>query len=493
VNFRYPPFKHQAAIFNRSKDSEYYGIFADCGLGKSKVVIDTAAYLYLEHKIEAMLVVTIRGVHKQWVEQEVPKHMSPDVATVHCFAWDSSKHETKKHAATVENLFTSAGLKILAINFDACITKDGFNLVQRFCKTFKTILIIDESHQAKNRTSLRAKALLKLSRLCPYRRALTGTPVGNSPEDLYSQLEILAPGLSGFQSFYTFRSFFCNLITESNYSTGRHYQIVVSHKNLDVLERHLKTFSSRVLKSEALDLPDQLYQIIPVSLSKNQARLYKELKDNLITELNGQEVTAPLAIVKLLRLQQILGNHFVPDATPENMNPEPIAIDQSCPRLEALLDVIEGANGKQVIWSRYVAEIKMITEALNKKYGAGSAASYFGATSTADRKQLLADFADPNSKLMYAVLQQQSGGTGIDALKIASYVHYFSNNFSYIDRYQTESRNHRIGTELPVTYFDYVAPNTIDTHILKALHAKRDLSATVVGDIRSLLQNCEEL
>ena len=74
---------------------------------------------------------------------------------------------------------------------------------------------------------------------------------------------------------------------------------------------------------------------------------------------------------------------------------------------------------------------------------------------------------------------QQAGGTGI-TLVAASYVIYFSNNFSLRDRLQSEDRAHRIGQTKNVTYINIAAKGTIDEAVIKALTSKKDVADTII-------------
>ena len=93
--FRTKPYKHQENIFNKIKDMPNYALLMEQGTGKTKVIIDNFSYLYKKGNIDAVLVVAPNGVHRNWINDEVPKHMPEDIKYKSMF-WDNSKSKTKK-------------------------------------------------------------------------------------------------------------------------------------------------------------------------------------------------------------------------------------------------------------------------------------------------------------------------------------------------------------------------------------------------------------
>jgi len=232
------------------------------------------------------------------------------------------------------------------------------------------------------------------------------------------------------------------------------------------------------LKKDCLDLPDKIYQRYPVSLSKKQRKLYEDLKKNFVTELGGDNISAPEAITRLLRLQQIVCGWF---PTEEKVVP----IDDKNPRLEALLEILSDIDSKVIIWARFKADLKAIERALGEL-----AVSYHGDVSTDDRETAVERFQN-DPKIRYFIGQPQSGGIGL-TLTAADYAVYYSNSFDLETRLQSEDRCHRIGTKNNITYIDIESPRTIDTKIVKALRHKKKLADIVTKDPMSLFLEEEE-
>ena len=116
--FKTKPFKHQKNALRDSWDKEYYALFMEMGTGKSKVAIDTMGILYTEGKINAALVISPKGVYDNWVQGEIPTHLSDKINT-NMVRWRPSLAQSIQNAmrTLVYNKFK--GLKIFFINTEA--------------------------------------------------------------------------------------------------------------------------------------------------------------------------------------------------------------------------------------------------------------------------------------------------------------------------------------------------------------------------------------
>ncbi len=100
--FKTEPFKHQREEWERSREEPARAIFWDQGTGKSKLTIDTACWLWLRGLIDGVLVVAPNGVHRNWVENEIPDHVPDEVIKhVRAFHYQSPKADTKWHKQAV--------------------------------------------------------------------------------------------------------------------------------------------------------------------------------------------------------------------------------------------------------------------------------------------------------------------------------------------------------------------------------------------------------
>jgi SNF2 family DNA or RNA helicase len=247
---------------------------------------------------------------------------------------------------------------------------------------------------------------------------------------------------------------------------------IVSYQNTEELIEKVESHSFRVLKKDCLDLPPKVYQRHIVPMTKAQEKLYVQMKKNFVTELRGDTLTAPEAITRLLRLQQIICGWFPSE---DKLNP----IENSNARLDALKEVLSDINDKVIIWARFKADLRAIEGMLGDQ-----AVTYHGDVSN-DMRAIAVDRFQNDPSIKYFIGQPQSGGIGL-TLTAASYAIYYSNDFNLETRLQSEDRCHRIGTKKSVTYIDFETPKTIDTKIIKALRSKKNLADYINKDPVSL-------
>jgi SNF2 family DNA or RNA helicase len=148
--------------------------------------------------------------------------------------------------------------------------------------------------------------------------------------------------------------------------------------------------------------------------------------------------------------------------------------------MDDLLELLEQIEGKSIIWANYVHNIESITNKLKDIYGESSVVNIYGDVSAEKRKEAVHRFQN-DDRCKFFVGNPSTGGFGI-TLTAASYVIYYSNNYSYEVRLQSEDRAHRIGQKKNVTYIDIVARDSIDFHILKALQNKLQISNKTLGE-----------
>ena len=457
--FKTKPFEHQRSAFYMSRDNESFALLMEQGTGKTKVIIDNSAYLYGAGRINCLVVIAPNGVHRNWIHKEIPDHM-PDWCKHKCSYYYSGMKK-KDLEAFEETMFAEGCLKIFAFNVEAFVSKTAVELINKILLANDAMLVVDESSRIKRPGAKRTKVITKLSTLAKYRRIMTGTPVTKGPEDIYSQFKFLDPQILGYDSFYSFKARYCIM-------GGFESKQIVSYQNVDELTKNIEGHSYRVLKKDCLDLPDKIYQRYPVELSVKQRKLYDQMRKQFIAEMDGEQVDAPEAITRLLRLQQITCGWF---PTENGVVP----IEDKNPRLNALMEILSDIDSKVIIWARFKADLKAIERLL------GSAAvAYYGEVSNNDRADAVERFQN-DPKIRYFIGQPQSGGIGL-TLTAADYAIYYSNSFDLETRLQSEDRCHRIGTKNNVTYIDIEAPKTIDSKIIKALRSKKNLADVITKD-----------
>ena len=470
-NFKKNPFDHQRDALEEGLLRPEFGYFMEMGTGKSKVLIDNMGMLYLRHDIDFALVIAPKGVYRNWVEKEIPEHMSDNVyyRVIRWVAGGNKKQQEEMRA--VQEPFE--GLTIFVMNVEAFSSLKGRTAGEWFSKRYESrgMIAVDESTTIKNPKAKRTKALLKIAQNFRYRRLLTGSPVTKSPMDIWAQAEFLRSGIMGFESFWAFQSRYAVMQKVKMGATA--FTQILGYKNIDELTDRIDSFSFRVLKKDCLDLPEKIYTYRNVSMTPEQRRMYEGLRTNAMVMFeDGEMTTAPAVITQLLRMQQVMSGHLKTD--------EGEMLTFPSTRLDALLEIIEEHQGKAIIWSRFRHDIQTITEALNKRFGEGCAAAYFGDTSDDKRSQIVKDFQN-GDKLRFFVGNPATAGYGL-TLTEANLVVYYANDFNLETRIQSEDRAHRIGQHNPVTYVDLITEKTIDEKIVKALRNKINIGAAVLGE-----------
>ena len=469
--FKTKPYEHQKDALKKCWNKESFAIFAEMGTGKTKIALDNACILYNQGKIDRLLVIAPKGTYMNWVDQEIPIHI-PDYVEKEVLAWKPST--SQKYKAELKSIasFNNFRLKIFVMNVEALSTKKGTRVANLFL-IGKSMMIVDESTTIKNPQAKRTKNILELAKEAKYRRILTGSPVTQSPMDLWAQMDFLDPEILEQQSFYAFRTRYAIMITATAAGGTHKYQKIVKFRNLVQLGKLVSPHSYRILKKDCLDLPDKVYTKREIELSDEQAQAYADMKVNATTILKGQSATALNVLTQLIRLHQITCGHMKTDSG------EIINLKNS--RLDELMQILGETTGKVIIWANYIHDILNLEEAIKKEYGPSSYCKYYGATKSEDRQKCIYDFQNKKNDCRFFIGNTQTGGYGI-TLTAASTVIYYSNNYDLEKRIQSEDRAHRIGQENKVVYIDLIAKGTVDEKIIQSLRNKVNIAKEINGE-----------
>ena len=466
--FKTKPYAHQLTALEKSWNKENYAYFMEMGTGKTKVLIDNLAMLYDKGKVDGALIVAPKGVVKTWYEQELPTHLPNHIDNT-TVLWQSNitKAQQEKLNSLLENEML---LHVLVMNVEALSTEKGVNFARKFINSHKTLMAIDESTTIKTPTARRTKNIIMLGKQAKYKRIMTGSPITKNPLDLYTQCEFLDPWLLDFASYYAFRNRYAEMKTM--HIRGRSIQVVDRFQNLAELSEKVKDFSYRVLKEDCLDLPPKNFIKRHITLTPEQQKVYKQMKDSALAILNGKVSTTMTVLTQLMRLHQITCGHFTADDGSEQ--------EVKSNRMNELMSILEETEGKAIIWANYQKDIKGIIEEITKKYGPGSVVDYYGLTPQEDRQDHIRKFQnDPECRFLIGT--PQTGGYGI-TLTQANTVIYYSNGYDLEKRLQSEDRAHRIGQKKTVTYVDLICEDTVDEKIVKALRGKINIASEVLGE-----------
>lgn len=426
----------------------YFALLYQCGTGKTLTtlgIIDKRKDRFPKYKTLYVCPNTLI----ENVADEIQKHTN-----LTCVALRGARDKRVK--------LLKSPVDILLINYE------GTRLIteELVAKKFD-LVVFDESQNLKGHTTQQSKACFRIAMSAPHRLILTGTPIHNTPLDIFGQYRCLSPTIFG-SSFYKFRA---------RYSImgGFLNKQVLKYINMDELKNKILRCSSIKLKEDVLDLPPRTYETVRVEFLPEQARMYKQLRESFLTEIGTSVVTAPVVLTRLIRFSQITAG-FYKDVTGKE---ESYAKN---PKHEWLIEWLQDHGHKTVVFVRFIKELKDLEQALCR---AGiEFVSVYGETK--DRINVVNEF-NSRAESQVFIGQIDTAGSGIN-LQSSSYCIFLSNSYSYGDREQAESRIHRQGQKASnCTYIDVVMRDSIDERILKILQKKESLAGMLTTDIAKVV------
>lgn len=333
------------------------------------------------------------------------------------------------------------------------------------------MVVLDESSKIKNYKALTTKNLLAIRNYFKYRVVMSGTPAPNSEEEYWAQMEFAIPGLLGksfpkFKRTYFYLSSRGGLVLQSEglsrqamaelfQRQGAEWRITAdSRKKLfDVIGPHIHAAK----KDECLDLPEQIDEIRLVQMGPKQRVAYKQMKNLLVAQIDGEDVVAQVALTKLMKLREITaGWAYSEDGT---------IVETECPKLVELEQILDELGDRQaIIWGQFTWEIEKIAAAL--ELSAPTATLYGG---TKDREDSINGFISGNYR--YLVANPHSAAHGLTFVNCSHQI-FFSLDYSWEAYEQARARTHRAGQKSTCVYYYILADGTIDQEILEVLRSK---------------------
>lgn len=468
------PWTHQKACFYLGVTLENFLFFCDMGLGKSRITIDILSYWKKANRLKAALILVPNVVNIESWATEFKKY------STHLTVIPLTGNKAQREAGLLDYgdvyVINYAGLQALTTEIvKRGKAKKGKRLVRdsaikMFQKRFNAI-VLDESTYAKNHNSLTYRICNAIAKKCEFRYALTGTPFGRDPIDLWSQFYIVDRGETLGKTLGIFRE--CLFSEKRNYWGG--YEYTFQKKMEPKLRDWMKNRSIRYDETECQDLPEKIYTQVVVKFPESLETYYKKsLADIVAAQGNYQ-----LMENAFIRMRQITSG-FLGMRNEENTRIE-IEFDDN-PKLDALLELIEEMplESKMVVFHEFIHTGKVISQALtDAKIPHESLWS-----GTKDRKAGLNRFLQ-DLKCRIFVVNSKSGGIGLN-LQVANYCVFMESPVSPIVRKQAEKRCHRPGQTKKVFYYDLVISNSVDMQIIAYLQEGEDL-------FQALLESKENL
>ncbi|HGI3718858.1 TPA: SNF2-related protein [Streptococcus agalactiae] len=446
---KYSPHDYQRYATDFIVSHKISAVLLEMGLGKSVISLSAINELMLDYfdVSRTLVIAPLRVAISTWPEEikkwEHLKYLSYSVVT-------GSEKER------IDALKKPAHIYIInRENVDWLITKSGFKW------TFDMV-VIDELSSFKSYQAKRFKSLLKARPKVKRIVGLTGTPSSNGLMDLWAEFRLLDMGerLGRYITHYR-QNFFI--------PDKRNQQIIFSYKPKDGAEKVIYQLISDItisMKSkDFLKMPECIMNEVVVSLSEKEQKLYDSLKKDMVLSIEDEEIDAINAAALSSKLLQMANGAVYND------DKESIHIHDR--KLDALEDLIEGANGKPVLIAYW---FKHDLERIKKRF---------------DVREIKTskDIADwNNGKIPIAIIHPASAGHGLNLQLGGSTLIWFSLTWSLELYQQTNARLYRQGQKDTVVIHHIVSEGTIDEDVMKALKAKEKMQDALIDSVKARLK-----
>lgn len=459
--FKTKPFSHQLEGVEYGLKYDRWFLGDEQGLGKTKQVIDIAVARKVMYGYRFCLIVCgVNTLKWNWVN-EIHTHSKEDA-----YILGQRRKGTKIRIGSTKDKLEDLKLMydrkephpyFIITNIESFRDKNIADTISDLCK--KGIIgmcAADEMHKMKNPTAQQTKGFLKCLPYC--RIGMTGTPLMNSPMDLYVILKWL-----GYEShaFYSFKQHYCVMGGYGGYE-------IVGYKNLDQLTAQVREIMLRRLKSEVLDLPEKIYVDDIVEMEGKQAVMYKEVEAGLKADyINGDiDLTNPLSA--LIRLRQTTGY-------PGILSDE-ITESAKLDRMEELVENCTSNDEKVIIFSNWT----QMTDAIcNKLKSSGHNVGVITGETPDSSRQEIVDVFQNSSDLSVLVGTIGAMGTGL-TLTAATTVIFVDEPWNKALFDQAVDRAHRIGQKNNITIYSIMCKDTIDERIHNLIYKKGAMSDAII-------------
>ncbi len=318
-------------------------------------------------------------------------------------------------------------------------------------------VVLDEAQAIKNPDSQVARAAFRLDGA--FKLALTGTPVENRLDDLWSQLHFASPGLLGGRSEFLER--FARPLAAGDATA------------VAALRERIRPFVLRRLKRDvAKELPPRTDLVLHCELREEERRVYDTVRaatQQSIAERLGAGESTLAVLEALLRLRQAACDSALVPGQP--------ATDRASSKIETLLETLDTsiAEGhKALVFSQWTS----LLDRVEPRLGEAGIAHVRLDGSTKDRGEVVARFQDPGGPPVM-LISLRAGGTGLN-LTAADHVFLLDPWWNPAVEDQAADRAHRIGQDKPVFVHRLVARGTVEEGILALQQRKRELAASAV-------------
>jgi SNF2 family DNA or RNA helicase len=347
-------------------------------------------------------------------------------------------------------------------------------------------VVADEAHRAKDPKSKQTRALWAIGDRAEHRFALTGTPIANSPEDLWSVMRFVAP--QEYPAKWAWIERYAK--TVPNIFSGGVDVVGLREDRREELDRYFLPRFLRRTKAQVLpDLPPKVYMRRDVTLSGKQKTAYDRMEKEMIAQVEGGVLTATTSLTAMLRLRQLAsafgevtsdiswsGDASDPSKVTEIIDTQ-VRLTNPSSKLDVFEEVLEELGPRQVV---IFAESKQLIDLAADRVTEGIFGKITGDIPADARAAYVEEFQAGH--LQYMFCTAAAGGEGI-TLSAADTVIFLQRPWSQVLNKQAEDRIHRIGqTGESCTYIDLVAVGTVEERVFEALQKKAQVAEEVYQD-----------
>ena len=455
-DFKTKPFKHQIEGFEYGLANNRWLLGDEQGLGKTKQVIDIAVAKKLQKGYKHCLIICgVNGLKWNWLN-EIATH-SNEEGYILGQRFKSMHRVIGSMSDRLEDLrnIKHIGSYFLITNVETMRNEDIVKEIQKLCKDGTIgIVAIDEIHKCKNPASQQGKGILKIQPEC--RIAMTGTPLMNTPFDLYIVLRWL--GYEG-HSFSAFKNHY------AMYGGFGGYE-VVGYRYLDELQKQLDKIMLRRLKKDVLDLPEKTHIDEYVEMTPKQAQIYREVTADIKMNIDQIKMqNNPLA--ELIRMRQATGYTGILSST--------IKESAKMDRMEELVEEAVENGKKVVIFSNWTQMTLPIYNRLAVKYRG----TYITGEVDSDQRQAHVKQFQEDDNCKFIVGTIGAMGTGL-TLTAGTVEIFMDEPWNRANKEQAEDRCHRVGTKENVTIYTLICKGTIDERINELVEQKGAMADALV-------------
>ena len=464
-------FKHQEECIEYSKEKNKFILADQMGLGKTIQAICVAVKNKRPGK-HCLIVCCVNGMQYSWKSEILGATYEGVKVLGDRLGKRTKKWSIKGNKEKLEDLNNLGDEYFIVTNIEVFRNKDMVDKIATLCKKgIIEMCIIDEPHLGvKNASTAQGKNIHKV--VCKYKMLLTGTPLMNSPVDLYNLLKWINVEK---HTKYQFENYYCR---KGGYGG---YQII-GYKHLDELQEQLNSCMLRRKKDDVLDLPPKIYKYEYVDMYSEQEKLYKEIKSGLIEDMEQILEVNPNPLAMLTGLRQVT-------ECPQLVNE---TVDK-CAKLDRMVELVDEivSNGEKVlVFSNWA---KVLNEAIRRVDRSYNPQLITGDVKVEDRQRIMNDFqTTDNCKVIFGTIG--AAGTGL-TLTAATNVIFLSEPWTYASKVQAEDRIYRIGQNYSVNIITLITNNTIDEGVHETVMTKKDMSEALVDrkyeglDLKRLFRN----